>query len=590
MNTYEKHASFLLLQESFSQRNLAKLMNCSLGTVNKTLGSLISEQWIQDDFTPSQILLQLVHENHPKNAIILAAGFGLRSVPINITTPKPLIEVNGERVIERQIRMLHGVGITNISIVVGFMKERFEYLIDRYNVKLIINEDYKQHNNIASLLLVSDALQRTYIIPGDVWLEKNPFSRNDFYSWYLISNKIDPSSKIRVGRNGAFARVNRDEFGQQMIGIAYLTKENSNVLASLLNATSQNKERLNSYWEEMLLGREWLFGKFAPRIVSDKSVVDINTYEDLRMIDDSSNQLNTQAIDAIIRTLNVDATAINHIAPLKKGMTNRSFSFVANDTKYIMRIPGEGTEQLINRSNEAKIYSLIRDFPYIEKVDYINPENGYKISEFIEGSISCDASDRNQVRKCMKVLRELHSLQINSGVRFELFDHLEFYESLWGRQPSIFEDYAAVKNQVYQLRSYVEKNKNSDVICHIDANADNFIFSEDGRQSSIHLIDWEYAGQQDPLVDVAMFAIYAGYSKEQIDWVLGAYLNRQPKLREQILLYSYVSICGLLWSNWCQYKQNLGVEFGEYFMQQYRYAKEYSKDALALIARGGEQK
>lgn len=590
MNTYEKHASFLLLQEPFSQRNLAKLMNCSLGTVNKTVGSLISEQWIQDDFTPSQGLLQLVKANQPKNAIILAAGFGLRSVPINITTPKPLIEVNGERVIERQIRMLQEVGITDISIVVGFMKERFEYLIDRYNVKLVINEDYKQHNNVASLSLVSDSLQCTYIIPGDVWIEKNPFSKNDFYSWYLISNKIDPSSKVRVGRNGDFARVSRKKIGQQMIGIAYLTKRSSNVLASLLRASSQNDERLNSYWEEMLLGREWSFGEFAPRIVSEKSVVDINTYEDLRKIDGSSNQLNTQAIDAITRTLNIDARVINHIVPLKKGMTNRSFSFLANDTKYIMRIPGEGTEQLINRSNEAKIYSLIADFPYIEKVNYINPQNGYKISEFIEGSVSCDASDGNQVRKCMKVLRELHSLQVSSGVRFELFDHLEFYESLWGRQPSIFEDYAVVKNQVYRLRSYVLKNKNSDVICHIDANADNFIFSEDSGASSIHLIDWEYAGQQDPLVDVAMFAIYAGYTKEQIDGLLTAYLNRQPELREKILIYSYVSICGLLWSNWCQYKQNLGVEFGEYFMQQYRYAKEYSKYALILIAREEEQK
>lgn len=78
----------------------------------------------------------------PKRAIILAAGFGMRMVPINTEMPKGLLEVNGEPLIERIIKQLHEVGIQEIYIVVGFMKEKYEYLMDEYGVELVVNPDY----------------------------------------------------------------------------------------------------------------------------------------------------------------------------------------------------------------------------------------------------------------------------------------------------------------------------------------------------------------------------------------------------------------------------------------------------------------
>lgn len=75
-------------------------------------------------------------------ALIIAAGFGSRFVPLTFETPKGLLEVFGERMIERQIRQLHEVGITDITIVVGYLKEKFEYLIDKYDVKLLYNPEY----------------------------------------------------------------------------------------------------------------------------------------------------------------------------------------------------------------------------------------------------------------------------------------------------------------------------------------------------------------------------------------------------------------------------------------------------------------
>ena len=119
---------------------------------------------------------------------------------------------------------------------------------------------------------------------------------------------------------------------------------------------------------------------------------------------------------------------------------------------------------------------------------------------------------------------------------------------------------------------------------HIDAVPDNFLFvrNEDGEEE-IRLIDWEYAGMQDPHVDIAMFCIYSLYNKQQIDTLIDLYFPEGCTAATRTKIYCYISACGLLWSNWCEYKRSLGVEFGEYSIRQYRYAKEYYKIAKEEI-------
>ena len=98
-------------------------------------------------------------------AIIMAAGFGSRFVPLTFETPKGLLEVFGERMIERQIKQLHEAGINDIIIVVGYLKEHFDYLIDKYDVKLIFNPDYSFKNNLSTLYHV-----REYIDASNVYI------------------------------------------------------------------------------------------------------------------------------------------------------------------------------------------------------------------------------------------------------------------------------------------------------------------------------------------------------------------------------------------------------------------------------------
>lgn len=261
---------------------------------------------------------------------------------------------------------------------------------------------------------------------------------------------------------------------------------------------------------------------------------------------------------------------------LKKGMTNRSFLVTCGGKKYIVRIPGEGTERLINRMGEAAVYCAIEGKGIGDEIIFIDPVNGYKVTRFIEGARCCDASDTDDVNKCMQKLRAFHGLGLVVEHQFDIFGQIEFYESLWNGMPSIYSDYQKVKKQTFSLRAYIEAHAGRKVLAHIDAVSDNFLFFKDelGREE-IRLIDWEYAGMQDPHVDIAMFCIYSFYDRQQIDRLIQAYFPEGCNRENRIKIYAYISVCGLLWSNWCEYKYKLGVEFGQYALRQYQYAKEY---------------
>ena len=179
MNIQEYDIIRALLKEPFiNQRILAEISGHSLGTVNHSIKTLIKNNYINEELQLTAKTLFELKEKAPRNAIILAAGFGMRMVPINMEIPKGLLEVNGEPLIERLIKQLHDAGISEIFIVVGFLKEQYEYLIDEYGVELIVNPCYASKNNLHSLKLVLDHISNTYIIPCDLWCDINPFDRN----------------------------------------------------------------------------------------------------------------------------------------------------------------------------------------------------------------------------------------------------------------------------------------------------------------------------------------------------------------------------------------------------------------------------
>ena len=172
----------------------------------------------------------------------------------------------------------------------------------------------------------------------------------------------------------------------------------------------KNSKFNNAFWEEALFEKQKMI--LFPKVVNTSKVIEINTYEQLREFDNKSKDLDNEAIKTISKVFNIKEEKIIDIKVLKKGMTNRSFSFTCKNKKYIMRIPGEGTDQLINRDEEANVYKVINGRSISDNIVYINPKNGYKITEYFQNARTCDPFNQNDIKRCMNKLREFHELKL----------------------------------------------------------------------------------------------------------------------------------------------------------------------------------
>lgn len=268
---------------------------------------------------------------------------------------------------------------------------------------------------------------------------------------------------------------------------------------------------------------------------------------------------------------------IKSLSVMKAGMTNRSYSFYVKGKRYIVRIPGEGTELLINRRQEYDVYKKIEPLDISEQAHYFDPATGIKIATYMDRAHPCNAEDLNDVQICMRELRYFHNRKLTVSHDFDLWGQIDYYESLLNGQPSCYADYQQTKSAVLEMRRFIEEQPRERILCHIDSVPDNFMFEKQADESiKIRLIDWEYAGMQDPHLDIAMFAIYAMYDREMVDKLIDLYFTEGCSHLIRMKIYCYIATSGLLWSNWCEFKRQCGVEFGAYAQRQYDYAKEYA--------------
>ena len=307
-------------------------------------------------------LINLAEKTSPKSAVILAAVLGMRMVPINVKTTKGIFRAKGEALIERLIKQLHEAGISDIVVIVGFMKEKYEYLIDKFHVELIVNSKYSEKNNLYSVKLAEKKLANCYIIPCDLYFKENPFSKVEFSSWYMVSDCKTDESSYRINRKYELVKSKK---GNRMIGLCYLISQDSKMIRKRIDALCSDSAYDQSFWEKALESNNKLC--ILAKEISDINVIEINTYEQFRTADSKSDHLNNQAIDIICKTLKIVPEDIHDINTLKKGMTHRSFIFTAKDSRYIMRIPGEGTGHLINRNNECRNYLSLKGMTVVDK-------------------------------------------------------------------------------------------------------------------------------------------------------------------------------------------------------------------------------
>ena len=319
---------FLYKNKFLSQRDISKRTGYSLGMVNKILKILIEESYLDENYNITEKAKSLLKENKPKRAIILAAGFGMRMVPINTVSPKALMKVHGEILIERMINKLNEVGVDEIYVVVGFMKEEFDYLIDKFNVKLIVNPFYAIKNNLYSLYLLKDYLVDSYIIPSDIYISKNLFSETELYSWYMVSHTFSNESIVKVNRKNELSVIDGDDIaGNRMIGVSFLKEKEAEIVKERLEKYSKLYRYEHSFWEETLYDEKKKKFILYAKLISKEDVYEINTYEELRTLDLDSDTLKSDAIEKIADIFNVKSMDIKNIKILKKRYDKSLISF-----------------------------------------------------------------------------------------------------------------------------------------------------------------------------------------------------------------------------------------------------------------------
>lgn len=570
----------ILENPKVTQRELAAAMGISLGSANN-LYRECRERGLLDEGAEGAFLtgagLSYLEPYRMDGAVIQAAGFGSRFVPLTFEMPKGLLEVKGERMIERQIRQLHEAGITDITIVVGYLKEKFEYLMDKYGVKLLYNPEYSYKNNLSTFYAARELFRgrNMYLLVSDNWIRDNMFHKYECGAWYsavymeggttewcLSFNKKGRITDIRVGGRDSWV----------MYGPACLTRDFSERFIPLAEETYRTPGTDSFYWEQVLVDhiREL---SIDVNCRPDGEVYEFENLEELREFDSRyRDHSDNETMALVSKVFQVPESSIRNLRCLKAGMTNQSFLFDVDGKSYICRIPGPGTEKLINRREEAENYRANAPLGICERILFFDGDSGYKIAEFYEGSRNSDARNPEDLEKCMALLRKLHRSGITVDHRFDLRERIDFYESLcMGRERMLFEDYREVRAKADALLEYVERLGHAECFCHIDPCADNFLILPDG---GVRLIDWEYASMQDPLLDIAMASIYSYYNEEEMIRLLTIYLQRTPSREEITAVWAYMALSGFLWALWSVFKSIAGVEFGDYTIRMYHYTKE----------------
>lgn len=229
-------------------------------------------------------------ENHKvDNAIILAAGMSTRFVPLNFEKPKGLLEVNGETLIERQINQLREKGIDEIIVVVGYMKEQFEFLVDKYNVTLVSTDDYAAKNNHASVYAARKYLKNTIITSCDLFFSENIFQKYAFDAYYctiyvpgktaergIITDSDDKIIKTMYGDKCCDIWVT--------LGYAFFNKRFSDNFISILNDTFNLPETANKFWADIQDENLDLLYMYAKRCDSE-NIHEFDSLEELREFD-----------------------------------------------------------------------------------------------------------------------------------------------------------------------------------------------------------------------------------------------------------------------------------------------------------------
>lgn len=582
MDKYEFAVLAALKQhEGASQRELQRAAGVSLGKVNGCVRKMTAQGYIENGRL-TQAGEQALAPYKVENAIIMAAGMSSRFAPLSYEKPKGLMLVKGEILIERQIRQLHEAGITDITVVVGYMKEKFFYLQEKFGVKIVVNEDYYRYNNTSTLIRVVDELKNTYVCSSDNYFVDNVFEQyvyEAYYSAVYFPGKCNEDGLICNSQGKIIGIQHEPEDMWCMLGHVYFSRAFSQAFREVLLEQYDQPETKNNLWERLYERNLDRLTMYIRRYDADK-VLEFDSLEDLRGFDDKYlENTDSKIFKNICKVLDCRESDIMDIQVLKQGLTNLSFHFRCKGGEYVYRHPGVGTEAYISRRSEAFSMEAARRLGLDRTFIYANPEEGWKISHFIRNARCMDYHNPQEVRQALGLMRKLHTAAVHSEYEVDIWEKtLDLIEKISAERKD-FADFDELFHAIERLYQITRDDGVEKVLCHYDCYSPNFLIGEDGEMT---LIDWEYSGNDDPAIDLGTFICCSDYNYEQVLEVLEIYYGREPELKELRHDLAYVAIASYYWFIWAIYQESVGNTVGEYLLLWYQSAKTYLARALEL--------
>lgn len=526
-----------------------------------------------------------------KNAIILCAGKSTRFAPFTYEKPKGLFIVRGEVLIERQINQLIEAGVEDIYLVLGYMKEKFFYLEQKYHeVKLIVNNTYGRYGNLYSLYVAREHLGNTFVCCSDHYFLNNPF--------------IDSNESNKSYRACTYLEDNFREFGvdysdddiitgcyvggsdkMAMIGHAYFNEKFSKRFVKYLEDELDNFGVTGMYWEEFYAAHikdlTLHLKEFGPNEIQEFDNID-----DLRQFDtDFLLNVDSQIIENICDTIHCHPNEIFDIDVIQAGLTKVSFKFTVKDVEYVYRHPGGTADNLIDRPTELYVQYQAKKLGIDKSVIKMHP-SGWKISYFVQNIVECDfLSNPEQLRQDMEYIHKTHEIPVSFEAK--IFDDVEEGKKLMEiashTKGNLFDEFKDIIEKVEKVNEHVKADHERYgidlVVSHNDVYEPNYIATSEG---DMYLIDWEYAGINDPLNDICCIIARYDYSEEIRENLLKTYFGRDLTASEHRHAMGQAILCAFYWFCWGLYKGSVGDDDGFFFLPAYRYLVTHIDDVLEI--------
>lgn len=516
-----------------------------------------------------------------KTAVILSAR---KERDISIPYPlKPYRE--DECLIDRALNILRSVGFENIYIVVGFCAEMYAKY-KAVDVTVVENKDYEFTASMGSLAQLKEYIVDDFmLVEGDTFFERKVIERLaaiEHGNCLSMTEESGSGDECFVEtKNGFVTKITKDRhrvtrFEGEMMGI---TRISLDTYQKMLQAWETSNNPLLNY-EYLLMD---VTEPLDRPVIFFKNVIwgDVDCQDDFkhlqndvyRRLQRKENPFDEENLrhhlSVIFPNEDVSSAEITQIG----GMSNKNFRVDLHGNSYVLRVPGNGSEGMVERANEE--YNGIEGckMGINPQVRYFNAQTGIKLADYIENAETLNPATiqrHDNMKQIAHIYRTLHGSHIRLKNEFNLFQEIRKYDRLLENVGAfMYEGWQEVRPRVMVLEERLNLLGVDLKPCHNDAVAENFIKATDG---TIYLIDWEYSGMNDPMADFAALFLENDFTQENRNYVLDKYFQGAipSGCEEKILCYQI--LWDYLWAQWTVIKEAKGDDFGTYGQDRFNRA------------------